>query len=160
MKLLIEKFNRFLNESKLTPKEETQWGTIYEMPISEERFLHFTLLDRAVEILESGKLLMRPPYEKFGTDTVDAVSTTYGKSVPGVQTTHIAKHIKTKEPLAAIVFSTSVLPHGYGFREEVKWTQDVPLIHPELLSFEEGVEMLENTPEKIDEDDMVKYYEA
>ncbi len=50
-------------------------GDFYLMDLSRDRFVHFTTRDRAAEIMESGRLLMRPPYKKFGIDAVAAVST-------------------------------------------------------------------------------------
>lgn len=68
--------------------KENNVKTLY---ISDEYFVHFTTEDRARQILKSGKLLIKPPYEKFGTDTVDAVSTMLGVYVPNVQTKHIKR---------------------------------------------------------------------
>jgi hypothetical protein len=71
-----------------------KWGNnVYYQDLRNETFIHFTTGVRAFKIKRSGKLLMDPPYKKFGTDTVDAVSLTHGKYIPGVQTDHIGKYI-------------------------------------------------------------------
>ena len=96
-------------------------GTVWEMKVSQDVFVHFTTQDRAEQIVASKKLMMRPPYEKFGGDGIYAVSAVWGDFVPKTQTTH------TKGgPLVAIVFKTSTKP-DYGFVEEVVWRRDVSL---------------------------------
>lgn len=129
-------------------KNNGDWDTWYQMDLSQDEFVHFTTMSRAREIIESGRLLMNPPYEKFGTHTVDAVSLVYGTHLPGVQWTHT----KTDEsdPIVAIRFKTNVLPNRASV-EEVKWLTDVPLLNPQIISKEEAVSLLENTPEEIDE---------
>ena len=121
------------------------------MPISNDVFVHFTTSDRAKQIMESGKLLQRPPYEKFGTDTVDAVSLVYGKDVPGVQRTHIKSG-----KLVGVKFKTDTRPTR-GWREETKWDQDVRLIDPEVISEEEAVSMLKRTKFRLGDQDQVVY---
>jgi hypothetical protein len=126
------------------------------MDISKDEFIHFTTRSRAEEIVKAKKLLMNPPYSKFGTDTVDAVSTTYGKLTPSVQINHISKHTGD-EDIVAILFKTKTKP-DYGVVEEVKWKQDVDLISPKIISKEDAEQRIKNTPEKIDDmDDMVFY---
>ena len=110
------------------------------LDISDEYFVHFTTEDRAKQILKSNKLLIKPPYEKFGTDTVDAVSTMLGVYVPNVQTNHIKKE-NPLEKIVAVRFQTSVLPVS-GYPEEVKWDRDVKLINPKIISEEEAISML------------------
>lgn len=125
------------------------FGKTWKMNVLEDEFIHFTTRDRANQILESGKLLMRPPYEKFGTDTVDAVSLTFGSHLPSVQTTHIKDN-----DLVAIKFKTNTVPH-YGMSDEVKWIGDVNLINPQILEFNEAVRLLQSVkpPKGFDEDD-------
>ena len=132
--------------------KESLLGQIYYMPISKDIFVHFTTQDRAEKILASGKLLMRPPYEKFGTDAVNAVSAVWGWFVPRVQTTHLPNgdHV-------AIVFKTS-LPPRHGYVEEVSWYSDVPLRSPKIVSLSKGISMLKKTPERLpDDSDEVTY---
>lgn len=159
--LLFENWRCFLKEehkdkAPLKFVDENAWGKVFKMPLSKERFIHFTPLERAVEIIESGKLLMNPPYEKFGTDTVDAVSLTYGSWVPKVQTNHIDDNLVNKKDLAAVMFKTNILPKD-GYREEVKWEEDVPLIDSDLLDGDEAIDLLLKTPVKIGENDRVIY---
>lgn len=48
---------------------------IFLMDIDKDQLIHFPSLKRAEAIIETGFLLMRPPYQKFLTDRVDAIST-------------------------------------------------------------------------------------
>lgn len=116
---------------------------IFELPLREDEFVHFTPAKRALEILKSGKLLMDPPYKKFGTDAVSAVSLTYGTYLPGVQTTHIADD---EGQIVAVKFKTDTLPQ-IGFVEEVSWQEDVNLIDPKVITHAKAKRLLENTPE-------------
>jgi poly(A) polymerase len=136
------------------PKEFAQRGSerYHYLPVEDDIFVHYTTPERAKQILESGKLLMRPPYEKFGIDAVNAVSTSYGWDVPGVQSTHI----KNGDELVAIKFRTKTKPE-YGSPEEVVWHEDVELIDPEVISQKDAVETLRSAPFKISEDDLVIY---
>ena len=153
----MKKFHKWLKErSKILSegsgleliKSNGDWDTWYQMDIRQDEFLHFTTLSRAKEILQSKKLMMRPPYRKFGTDTVDAVSLVYGVSLPQVQWTHTKA--KDSDPVVAIKFKTNALP-SRATEEEVKWLTDVPLINPQIIDKEEAVSLLQSTPEKIDD---------
>lgn len=126
-------------------------GRKYEMPLSKDTFIHFTTADRAEAIVASGKLLMRPPHPKFGTDTVNAVSATYGVWQPGVQTTHI-----DRGDLVAVLFQTSTVPK-YGYVEEVVWDRDVKLQNPRIVSAQKAAGMLKRSPVQIDDGDQVVY---
>lgn len=130
---------------------ESLLGRLYEMPLSKDTFVHFTTPDRAEAIVESGKLLMRPPHPKFGTDTVNAVSTTYGVWQPGVQTTHLSRR-----DLVAVLFQTDTVPK-YGYVEEVVWDRDVKLRNPRIVSFQKATGMLKRAPVRIDDGDKVVY---
>lgn len=112
-------------------------GDFYLMDLSRDRFVHFTTRDRAAEIMESGRLLMRPPYKKFGIDAVAAVSTVWGMFLPGVQTTHYKR-----DDLVAVVFQTNTLPE-YGVPEEVIWKRDVVLKGAKIVSFDKAKSMLQ-----------------
>jgi hypothetical protein len=132
---------------------QDRFGNTYQMNVLEDQFLHFTPRSRAKEILKSGKLLMRPPYQKFGTDTVDAVSLTFGTHLPGVQTTHI------KDPdVVAIIFKTNTIPQS-GYGEEVKWIGDVNLIDPKIIELPQAEKMLKSVkppvPFDADNDNVV-----
>jgi len=135
----------------LIPTGGSVWsGKEYQADLGKDRFVHFTTADRATQILETGKLLMRPPYPKFGIDAVNAVSMVWGSFVPGVQTTH------SKDPLVAIVFQTSTVPK-YGYPEEVVWDKDVTLRNPKVIRASKAISMLKRTPEQIEDGDMVVY---
>ena len=73
--------------------------------------------------------------------------------MPEVQTTHYGKDVE----LVGVQFSTDT-PPNYGYVEEVKWNLDeLPITNVNIISFEEAVKKLKNTPEEIDEMDIVKY---
>ena len=113
-------------------------GDFYLMDLSRDRFVHFTTRGRAAEIMESGRLLMRPPYKKFGIDAVAAVSTVWGSFLPGVQTTHIDAD---KRDLVGVVFQTKVMPE-VGYPEEVLWKQDVVLVNPKVVPYAKAKGMI------------------
>jgi hypothetical protein len=123
------------------------------IPLADETFVHFTTTDRAAQVLKDGKLLMDPPYDKFGTDTVNAVSLTYGEFVPGTQITHIQD---ADEPLVAIKFRTDTMP-DYGYVEEVVWHTDVNLIDAQLVEAERAMDMLDASPMTIDAQTRITY---
>jgi len=120
--------------------------------VSEDSFIHFTTESRAEQILHDGVLKMNPPYPKFGTDSVDAISVTYGQWIPGTQLTHIKT--TDKDPVVAIVFKTNVPPYA-GYPEEVKWNKDVKLIDPQIINVQKARAML--TYKTHDEDYEIRY---
>ncbi len=124
------------------------------LPVQRDRFLHFTTDQRAEQIIKSGKLLMRPPHEKFGTDSVDSVSLVYGKLVPGVQYTHIK--LQPGEKIVGVVFETDTVPK-VGFVEEVKWSQDVHLKNASIVNFGQAQSLVRGAPEAIPDSDYVVY---
>lgn len=136
--------------------KESLLGRVYYMPISKDLFVHFTTKDRAAAILASGKLLMRPPYEKSGIDAVNAVSAVWGWYTPRVQTNHLLKVAPLKD-LVTLVFQTNAVPER-GYVEEVIWKRDVPLSSPKIVSLAKGIGMLKRTPERLlDDSDEVTY---
>lgn len=131
-------------------------GTLYYMPLSKDLFVHFTLKSRADQILDSGKLLMRPPYPKFGADHVAAVSAVWGWYTPSVQTTHTK--VPPGDELVAIVFRTSTKPSPVNYVEEVVWNRDVALQNARIVSASQGASLIRKAPEKLpDEQDGVTY---
>lgn len=75
--------NLIVEQLKVIDKDK-RWGTptiTYQMPLKKDRFIHFTAEARARQILDDGVLSMNPPYKKFGTDTVDAVSVKRNRNV-------------------------------------------------------------------------------
>lgn len=147
-----------LASSKLIPTgQEAGWagGQLFYMPLNQDVFVHFTLKSRAEQILKAGKLLMRPPYEKFGVDHVAAVSATWGHFVPKVQTTHIK--LQPGDELVAIVFKTGTMPSKVNYPEEVTWDRDVTLQGAKVVPASKGASLLTRGSEKIGDDDAVTY---
>lgn len=107
---------------------------IYYQDLSSDTFVHFTTLQKAKEIIASGKLLMNPPYDKIGIDAVCAVSLTFGTNVPNVQQSG-------KPNMVAIIFKTDTVP-SYGVQEEVVWHQDVNLIDPKVIMVSKALSLL------------------
>ena len=126
--------------------QEDKYKDVYYQDASDDVYVHFTTPERAKQILEVGKLLMNPPYRKFGTDTVNAVSSTYGMHKPTVQHTHHGE-----DEVVAIVFKTDTIPK-IGFPEEVVWKSDVNLINPKVVSHDAGANMLDKFKPDVDED--------
>jgi len=141
----------------LTPTGQSAMmdGVVWLGDVRKDLFIHFTTQERADQILAAGKLLMNPPYKKFGTDAVNAVSLKWGWWSPGVQ----MKHLGSKADLVGIVFQTSVVPER-GYVEEIIWKRDVPLRGAKVVPLSQGASMLRRTPERIAEDDMVVYKES
>lgn len=143
---------------------------IYQFPLNQDKFIHFTLRDSLPEILQRQELTGTPGYSTF------AVSLSYGKWIPVVQYNHIvtkkgmttpldAKTSKRviKRPAAnmgqeivAILFQTDKLPK-HGNVEEVVWDGSVPLKNVQAMSSRDAIRMLQHTPYKIGEDDQVQY---
>jgi orotate phosphoribosyltransferase len=136
------------------PQHEKYGDKFFLMDVRKDRFVHFTPRSRAEQILRDGKLLMRPPYKKFGIDAVGAVSTVWGQFVPGVQTTHIK--LEPGDEMVAIVFQTNTVPE-YGYPEEVVWKQDVALRNPQVVSASKGQSLIARAPQKLPEDSQVRY---
>lgn len=129
------------------------------MDLKEETFIHFTSLKRAQNIIKEGKLLLNPKIDNRlpGAYAVFAISLTYGSFVPGVLSS-IDKYSKmdNSEPVA-LIFKTNTMPKA-GFPEEVSFGEkDVDVINPSIVSKEEGMSMLRNTPEKIGDNQIVLY---
>ena len=138
------------NMLKSTEERTWQGGVVWEMDVSKDQFVHFTTFERARQIVDAGKLMMNPPYAKFGGDAVYAVSAVWGDSVIGTQTTHI----KGKN-IVAIVFQTSTKPK-YGFVEEVVWERDVILRNPKIVTKSKGLSLIRGA-NSVTGDDMVRY---
>jgi len=142
-----------------TKKGATQLEAVSEIlfrgDVGQDTFVHFTPQSRADAILLDGCLRMRPPYKKFGTDNVTAVSLTYGAYVPEVQTTHTKT--PANDPLVAVLFKTKVVP-ALGYVEEVIWRKDVFFVgKARIISKTKAIALLGQAPERIPEDAMVKY---
>ena len=138
------------NMLKITEERTWQGGVVWEMDVSKDQFVHFTTFERARQIVDAGKLMMNPPYAKFGGDAVYAVSAVWGDSVIGTQTTHI----KGKN-IVAIVFQTNTKPK-YGFVEEVVWERDVILRNPKIVTKNKGLSLIRGA-NSVTGDDMVRY---
>ena len=119
-----------------------------------DTFLHFTFKTRAKSIQSSSKLLMNPPgVKKRGIDAITAVSLTYGDYVPKVQTDGLIP----KKEVVAIVFKTNTIP-SYGYVEEIIWHNDVSIKSLKVVSFSDGVRLLKQIKNTIEEDVMLSYY--
>jgi hypothetical protein len=116
------------------------YGQVYKVTLADDTFLHFTLGSRATQIIAAKKLLMNPPFQKFGTDSVDAISGTYGRLVPSVQLTHIKP--PPNDIVVCVVFQTNVKPYA-AYPEEVKWNCDVPLLNAKVTSVTGATRMLQ-----------------
>jgi hypothetical protein len=131
----------------------------YYLNVSNDSFVHFTTSKRAQEIVESKKLLLDSPYGGMGAYGVFAISLTYGVYVPGVATTHIETWAKNEDSeIVAVKFKTHTVPKKLCYIEEVSFgEQDVPLINPTIITKNEAIGLIRNSPEKISEDDHVVY---
>lgn len=132
-------FRQFLESFEAEP-EEGFYGRVYRVPLASDSFLHFTLGSRAKQIMASRRLMIKPPYQKFGTDSVDAISANYGKFVPGVQLTHI--QVPPNDILVCLQFQTNVKPYA-AYPEEVKWNADVPLMNARVTSVQGAKQILQ-----------------
>jgi hypothetical protein len=137
---------------KLNPA--TRWDPAYYLDVRADTFVHFTTRSRAEAVVASGKLMMNPPYSKFGGDAVYAISTTFGEVVKGTQTSHTP--VTKDDPLVAVVFKTSTIP-DYAFVEEVVWHEDVRLHGAKIVPATKGFQMVKSSPEKLGEDEVVTY---
>lgn len=130
-----------------------------KVSLSDDRFIHFTYLSRAKQIISEGKLLTDAPYKEFaGIAGVQAVSVQYGRHVPGVQYNRLLNRDDNDEEVVAIIFQTNTVPK-IGYPEEVIWSQDVNLINPDIIPMKKAISIIENND--IDhEDDYVLIYES
>jgi len=153
VKDLAKKLDTLIERKQLlvrTDKKVRMGGTLYRMKLQDDRFVHFTPEERAEQILVAGKLLMHPPYEKFGIDVVAGVSLVYGQNVPTVQVSH------SKGKVVAISFRTPTKPK-YGFVEEVIWVRDVILKDARIISKQQAMAKLARSPYELGSQDMVEY---
>jgi len=137
-------FKDFLVENqliKLNIESRDEW---YYLNIKNDQFVHFTEKTRIPKIIKSNRLLFRPPYDKFGSDAVNAISLTYGNYVPGVQYTHV------KNEIGAIWFTTSTIPYR-GMTEEVVWHNDVIFNSVKEIDKDIAINRIKQSPENIDE---------
>jgi hypothetical protein len=167
----LERFRKFLGrktqrgaamkEAAESPfrktSEESFYGQVYHMDLKRDWFLHFTPTAHAQGILQSKKLLMSPPYKKFGPDAVYAISTQWGRWKPGVQFTHLPKD---KGEITGILFQTDK-PPTVGYPEEVMWKSDVPLKKIKLITLAQAQALLKQAPyHPLDKDFQVTYTQA
>jgi hypothetical protein len=120
----------------------------FVMDIKKDQFVHFTVKEKAEEILKEGKLRL----DKVASGrpmAVFAVSVLWGDYVPGTQ-------VPKEGTSVAILFKTHTLPK-YGYVEEVVWGGDVALDPgARIITMEEAVRMLERASH-IPDSSMVKY---
>lgn len=132
----------------LTP---TGKGDSYHADLAKDAFIHFTPADRAKQIVASGKLLMNPPFKKFGPDAVYAVSVKWGSFRPRVQTTHYGN-----VPLVGILFTTTTMPK-IGYTEEVVWDRDVVMHNPKVLPYNQAVSLINAARDSVSGEAYVLY---
>jgi hypothetical protein len=120
--------------------DESRYGkdSFFLEDVKDDMFIHFTSPKRAKEIINSGHLMVDSPYQGFGAVGAFAVSTKYGVSVPGTQTTHISK---IPSDLVGVLFTTDMLPER-GTVEEVIWDNDVQLKDSTIISHDEALSIL------------------
>lgn len=152
--LIWEAYNNVLKpipkyNNVLKPIPNSPYGNnVYKMNVEDDEFIHFTGLDSALKIKEDGVLELEPKgIKKFGAYSNFAISLKYGKYLPTVQTTHIKAPI-----IAAVVFKTNDIPY-IGRPSEVAWEGDINLINPRIYTKDQGIELLNNTPYKLDTED-------
>lgn len=116
----------------------------YNIKLKDDSFIHFTYSRRAEQILRDGKLRTDPPYKRRGIGGVQAISTTYGVNVPGVQYQKLIDDAENvDDEVVAILFKTDTpTAYGDGHPEEVIWHKDVNLIDPIIISKEQAISML------------------
>ena len=150
--LLKNKEVRSLDGNPFTGYTDGYWGgKIYIMDIAKEIFLHFTTKQHAPNILRDGTLRMIKT-ERPGILATCCVSTTYGEFIPSVQL-----NAQNPEDLVAIIFQTDTLPGGSNHADEVTWHGPIDMKNPRVVSFQEGVSLLKNSPVKLEDDDYVAY---
>lgn len=145
---------QYLGKENLSYSDE-----FFFMDLSKETFIHFTSLKRAQNIIKNGRILLNPPIDNRipGAYAVFAISLTYGSFVPSILNS-VDKYAKmdNSEPVA-LIFKSTTMPKA-GFPEEVSFGEkDVDVINPTIVSKEEGISMLKNTPEKIEDGQIVLY---
>jgi hypothetical protein len=133
-------------------EEESAFGKTYLMNVVDDEFVHFTYESRADEILNDGALRTDAPYDKFGIEGVQAVSTVWGRHVRNVQYSRLEKG---DERIVAVQFRTSTQP-DIGYPEEVIWKQDVKLKQAQIIDFNKAKSLIESTPYAVEEG-IVKY---
>lgn len=124
----------------------------YYMDVSEDTFIHFTLLSRAKSIISLGKIRLENDQKGYGPDGVYAISETFGKWVPSVQL-YVTQFNPDNEPIVALQFKTNDIP-AYAYPEEVIWKQDVNIIDPSIISIDEARQKLTS----FDEEDFIVTY--
>ena len=127
-------------------KKDELGHNCYQMNLENETFIHFTTKEKAKKIIKNKKIKIELAEILEATF---AISTTYGEYVPSVQ-------IKENENQIAIKFKTNTMPK-IGFVEEVSWGQDINIINAEIISKEEAIKILNNTPYDIDDQECVIY---
>lgn len=121
------------------------------LSVKQDKFVHFTPTNRVEQILKDGKLRLNYQPEFATAEGVYAISLTYGEHVPTVQYERLTKKYG-ESGVAALVFRTSTVPK-VGFVEEVDWMEDVTLLQPKVVSFKEGVRLINSAPVDLPDPD-------
>jgi hypothetical protein len=161
VKILFENWRGFMgegpNDGPLQPLPCREERNFWSMKLADDEFIHFTIESRAREIIEVGKLLMKPPYKKFGIDTITAVSSVWGVYLPDVQITHTKQ--SGDDRIVAIKFKTSTQPK-FGSLEEVIWETDVSLQNAEIIPAEQAIKMLRPASDELFDKIETVWYEV
>ena len=118
----------------------------YKMNLEDETFIHFTTKKKAEKIINDKKIKMELSEI---LEAVFAISATYGEYVPSVQ-------IKKNKDQVAVKFKTNTMPK-VGFVEEVSWNNDVNITDAEIISKNEAINILNNTPYEIGDQEYIIY---
>lgn len=120
----------------------------YYMDLSQDTFIHFTLLSRAESMIESKTMSLNYGKRGLGPEGIFAVSEAFGQYVPSVQL-YVKKFNPDNEQVVALEFKTNTVP-DYGHPEEVIWKSDVSLINPRIISVEDAEKKLAPRDDSMD----------
>lgn len=154
-------------------------SNIFQFPLNQDKFVHFTLRENAPKILSDNLIKSDPAF---------GISLNFGMWLPVVQFAHIIRKRNSKlfspgdiaklsaerrqqlekdgwqlpnfgQEIVAIVFKTDKLPNS-AHREEVVWDGPLPIKDAQVMSSRDAIRMLKKTPygDKLDaNNDSVEY---
>lgn len=143
-------------QSTLTKSWEDEHTTDYLITtkLKDDSFIHFTLKDRALKILETKKILSKPPHERYLYFGAYAISVNFGYLVEDVQINHVKENETKENPAVAVKFKTNTFPHRkIGHPEEINWDRDVSIIGAEIIKVSDALNMLKNNKPNLKEND-------
>jgi len=130
------------------------------MDPKKDQYIHFTLRERAYEIVKSGVLKLRGPHKSFGAFGVFGVSLLWGKVVSGVQYDRFFKYPDKygKDPdVVGIIFNSPTVPDMIVHQDEVIWHKDVKIQNTKIVSLQEGIAKIKMAPCRYDREMQVWY---